>query len=100
MPIESFRLRARPGSAFVFAAAGRPERLHEISAVLGRAGGRVIGPGAWALDGEGGTLAEVANLFERLEKDECVYVLRSDGGELTYGMIAEANTQGGVVVAS
>jgi len=100
MPVDSFKLRVGDGGSFVFAAAGRPERLEEISTVIGGAGGRTIGPGAWSFEGDAGTLAEVASLFEQLEKDECVYVLRSEGGALSYGMIAEANTEGGVVVGS
>lgn len=100
MPVDWFRLRVANNGSFVFASTDRPERLEEISVVLKQAGGRVIGPGAWSFDGDAGALASVAGLFDRLEKDECLYVLRSDGGSLNYGMIAEANTEGGIVIGS
>lgn len=96
--MESFRLRVADGGSFVFATVNRPERMEAISLILERAGARSIGPGAWSLDGSAGTLDAVTDLFDRLEMEECIYVLRQNEGVLSYGVIAEAKTEGGIEV--
>jgi hypothetical protein len=98
MGVDAFKMRVRGNESFVFASTPQPHRLKQISSHIQSAGGRVVGPGAWSFEGDSGSLASVSALFDRLEKDECIYVLRWEGERLSYGVIAQPNTEGGILV--